>query len=234
MLEVDGSQHETARLVDRERDTLLRKAGIPTVRVTTEELRAEKGPGLEGVFEATRKALAGRNSPNPWHPLVWGPLQTHRLMLAICESADAGFLSGERWVIELSDPTGLSAGLIGPYLETLAALTDIWGAGDSVPKVIAFRGDVEVVYRRSDEGFGYEQTHELGTSGRHGISCGAVAERLVAVRSNSPAPIWMARRWWWFAPPECRSCRETRYAYRLPPIRDSQTNCGCVNQRWKP
>ena len=165
VLEVDGSQHETARLVDRERDTLLRKAGIPTVRVTTEELRAEKGPGLERVFEATRKALAGRNGPNPWHPLVWGPLQTHRLMLAICESVDAEFLSGERWVIELSDPTGLSAGLIGPYLETLAALGDIWGAGDSVPKVIAFRGDVEVVYRRDDDGgLGYEQTHELGTS----------------------------------------------------------------------
>ena len=166
VFEVDGSQHEEAQLVDRERDTLLRNAGIPTVRVTTEELRAGKGPGLEGVFEATRKALAGRNSPNPWHPLVWGPLQTHRLMLAICESADAGFLSGERWVIELSDPTGLSAGLIGPYLETLAALADIWGAGDSVPKVVTFRGDdVEVVYRRDDDGgLGYEQTHELGTS----------------------------------------------------------------------
>ena len=165
VFEVDGSQHETARLVDQERDTLLRKAGISTVRIPTEELRTAGGPGLDGVFEATRKALAGRNGPNPWHPLVWGPIQTHRLMLAICESVDAGFLIGERWVVELVDPTGLSAGLIGPYLETLAALGDIWGARDSVPKVIAFRGDdVEVVYRRSDDGFGYEQTHELTTS----------------------------------------------------------------------
>ncbi len=165
VFEVDGSQHEEAGLVDQERDKLLQRAGIPTVRVTTEELRAGKDPGLDDVFRAIQKAPAGRNGPNPWHPLVWGPLQTHRLMLAICESVDAGFLSGERWVIELSDPTGLSAGLFGPYLETLAALADIWGAGDSIPKVVTFRGEQAVTYRRHDDGgLGYEQTHELGTS----------------------------------------------------------------------
>ena len=144
VLEVDGSQHEEAKLVDRERDMLLRKAGFPTIRVPTAEVRAGKGPGLEGVFDAINEALSGRRAKNPyawvpvegdrrsessskpWHPLVWGPIQTHRLVLAICESVDAGFLSGERWVIELSDPTGLSAGLVGPISgDTCRACRDL-------------------------------------------------------------------------------------------------------------
>ena len=56
--------------------------------------------------------------------------------------------------------------MVGPYLETLAALAEIWGAGDFAPKVVAFRGiGAEVVYRREDYGgFGYEQTDEPGIS----------------------------------------------------------------------
>lgn len=161
VFEVDGTQHQQAQLVDQGRDRLLRRAGIHAVRIPTAELRAAQGTGLDRVFEAINEARPGPrgDSSNPWHPLVWGPIQTHRLVLAICESVDAGFLSGDRWVIELSDPTDLSAGLVGPYLETLAALAEIWGAGGFTPRVVVFRCEsAQIVYLRQDDGgFGYKQ-----------------------------------------------------------------------------
>ena len=179
VIEVDGQQHKEATLVDRDRDQLLQRAGISTVRVPTGELPAGTGPNFDGVLRMVKKVLLDRGAENLstvptddsqrtddrsrlWHPLVWGPLQTHRLVLAICEAVDAGFLSGEYWIIEVSDPTGLAVDLVGPYLSTLAALAAIWGPEDSAPRVVVFRCDgSEIVYRRRDGGgFGYEKSNE--------------------------------------------------------------------------
>jgi ATP-dependent DNA helicase RecQ len=155
VFEVDGGQHKGAKLVDRDRDRLLEKAGIRTVRVPTSELRAGRGPGLDEVFKVVAEARFGqrinaRSDRQAWHPKVWGPIQTHRLVLAVCEAIGAGFLSGDRWVIKVSDPTGLSPELIGPYLETLAAIAEIWGAANLAPQVAVFcRGGEEFIYRRN-------------------------------------------------------------------------------------
>ncbi|MCQ3812237.1 MAG: RecQ family ATP-dependent DNA helicase [Acidimicrobiia bacterium] len=157
VFEVDGAQHQDAKLEDKDRDRLLKKAGIRSVRVPTSELRAERGPGLDQVIKVVAEARFGRRAGaqrdrQAWHPKVWGPIQTHRLMLAICEAIDAGFLSGERWVIDVSDPTGLSPKLIGPYLETLAAAAEIWGADKLVPRIVVFRrGSTEFVHRRQGD-----------------------------------------------------------------------------------
>ncbi len=150
VFEVDGVQHEEAKLVDKDRDRLLERAGIPSIRVPTSELRAGRGPGLDDVFQVVADARFGRQANRQnWHPMVWGPVQTHRLLLAVCEAINAGFLSGDHWVIDVSDPTGLSPKLIGPYLETLAAAAEIWGADKFAPRVAVFRrGSAEFVYRR--------------------------------------------------------------------------------------
>lgn len=150
VFEVDGIQHQEAKLVDKDRDRQLKKAGISTIRVPTSELRTGRGPGLHEVLQVVAEARSGRQADlQDWHPMVWGPVQTHRLMLAVCEAIDAGFLSGERWVIDVSDPTGLSPKLIGPYLETLAAAAEIWGADKLAPRVAVFRrGGEEFVHRR--------------------------------------------------------------------------------------
>lgn len=153
MFEVDGIQHKEARLVDKDRDRLLKMAGISTIRVPTSELRDGRGPGLHRVFQAVAEARFGRQADlQDWHPMVWGPVQTHRLMLAVCEAINAGFLSGEHWVIDVSDPTGLSPKLIGPYLETLAAAGEIWDADKLAPRVAIFRrGGAEFVHRRQGD-----------------------------------------------------------------------------------
>lgn len=170
VFEVDGGQHKEARLVDRDRDRSLERAGIRTVRVPTSELRAGRGPGLEEVFKVVAEARFGQridvqSDRGAWHPKVWGPIQTHRLVLAVCEAIYAGFLSGDRWVIKVSDPTGLSLRLIGPYLETLAAIAEIWGAANLAPQVAIFcRGGEEFIYRRQDSTpFSYLRT-EAGSN----------------------------------------------------------------------
>ena len=153
VFEVDGIQHQEARLVDKDRERLLKETGIFTIRVPTSEIRAGRGPGLHQVLQAVDEARFGRQAePQHWHPMVWGPVQTHRLILAICEAINAGFLSGERWVIDVSDPTGLSPKLIGPYLATLAAAAEIWGADKLAPRVAVFRrGSSEFVHQRQDD-----------------------------------------------------------------------------------
>lgn len=168
VFEVDGSQHRSAQNVDETRDKLLRHSGLHTVRISTSELKVGLGPGIDNVIGAIRGAHSSelKNSENLWHPLVWAPIQTHRLVLAICESIDAGFLKGEHWVIDLEDPTGLSAHLVGPYLETFAALAEIWGASDHVPQVVEFQTkDMTIQYRqtRSSE-FGYSRDEHSKTS----------------------------------------------------------------------
>ena len=174
VFEVDGTQHEDATLVDEQRDRLLLKAGIRTVRVPTSELRAGRGSGLSDVLKTVAEARCGQQADaqsgrQAWHPMVWGPVQTHRLVLAVCEAIDAGFLSGDRWVIDVSDPTELSPKLIGPYLETLAAVADIWGADKLAPQIAVFRrGNTECIYRRQDiSGFSYvlTETANRGVNG---------------------------------------------------------------------
>ena len=168
VFEVDGSQHEDAQLVDRSRDRLIERAGLTTARVPTSEVRSGLGRGLDDAFRHVDDAKAGPDGS--WHPQVWGPVQTHRLVLAVCEAVDAGFLSGEHWVIEVCDPTGFSTALVGPYLELMAAVFEIWDA-DGVPETVVFRTDAEeIVYRRNGDGggFGYGRFRTKGSASRHG------------------------------------------------------------------
>ena len=163
IFEVDGSQHQTARKVDHARDRAARNVGIETVRVPTQELRDGNGNGLNRVSEVVQDA-SGR-SPKEWHPLVWGPIQTHRLVLGICEALDAGYFSGDCWVIEVLDPTGLSPGLVGPYLELLAAVLTIWDS-DHVPQTVVIRTeDSEVLYQRESNENGFVFTRSAFVNG---------------------------------------------------------------------
>ncbi len=90
-------------------------------------------------------------------PLVWGPTQTHRLVLALLEAVVAGFVSGDSWHVEVIDPTGLSLKAIRPYLDMLAAADVIAGGGTGLgPETIFFTVG--------------NQTAQFTRSGRRGYS----------------------------------------------------------------
>ena len=166
VFEVDGSQHRTAKPADRERDRLAWKAGLDTIRISTDELRTGHGKGLAAV----RKAVddAHRHEVLGWEQMLWAPVQTHRLVLAVCEAVDAGFVSGDCWVIEVEDPTGAAPPLMGPYLGLLAAAFTIWEAPPG-PATVVFLGQrSEIVYQRNPDGFGYSRIDTPPEASRHG------------------------------------------------------------------
>ena len=136
VFEVDGAQHEEQREEDLNRDRLLRSIGIATIRVSTTELDEGTGRGLRAVEEVLQRHPGF--ATNGIEPLVWAPIQVHRLVLGLCEAIDAGWLSGNRWHVEVHDQTGLAVNLVGPYLGLLDALDCLWGSRTTAPSGVEF------------------------------------------------------------------------------------------------
>ncbi len=150
VIEVDGSQHTEQKSVDRHRDGRLAAVGVRTVRVTTRDLAEEDGAGLRKVAAVLRAAPAAAGT---MQPLVWAPIQVHRLMLGLCEAIEGSYLHGDRWTVEVHDPTGLAADLAGPYLELLDALDRMWGGGNVAPtEAVLVCDGRERIYRRTPDG----------------------------------------------------------------------------------
>lgn len=129
-IEIDGSQHADAALVDEDRDGLLESAGVPVTRITLDELRAGMGLGLDEVARFYSSAN-GAASGDTYGRLVWAPVQVHRLVLALIEALQTGFLTGDRWVVEVDDPLGVAVELVEPYLDLFLAANRLW-AGHAV------------------------------------------------------------------------------------------------------
>ena len=150
VIEVDGSQHTEQKSVDRHRDGRLAAVGVRTVRVTTRELTEDDGAGLRQVAAVLRAAPAAAGAVQP---LVWAPIQVHRLVLGLCEAIEGGYLNGDRWTVEVHDPTGLAADLVGPYLELLDALDRMWGGRNVAPAEAVLAGSGRTrTYRRTSDG----------------------------------------------------------------------------------
>ena len=150
VIEIDGGQHTEQVAVDEDRDSRLGAVGVPTIRVPTGELAAGEGPGLRAVEELIAGVPA---APQAVSPLVWGPIQAHRLVLALCEAIAGGFLRGERWLVEVRDPTSIAVEVVAPYLELLGALDRLRGNGAVAPATVSFvDGERVKTYRRTDDG----------------------------------------------------------------------------------
>ena len=134
IVEIDGPQHEDAAAVDATADDLAISLGIRVIRITTREVRSRTGRGLEALNEwwappppvADDRELA----------LLLIPTQLHRVALAIVESLEAGFLAGDSWSISLRDSVGGVGGRLGPYLDLIAAVDDLWGGSSLSPNVV--------------------------------------------------------------------------------------------------
>jgi len=153
-VEIDGLQHADQKLTDSERDQLLRQIDIETIRVPTSELRIGRGLNLDRVgtlVQGSTEFLRGTESADP---LVWTPVLLHRTALGIGESLLGGFLSGDQWILSINDPTRSVGQLIGPYLEMLWALDQLWGTGEIAPKHVTIKGiyGSHVAFSRADDG----------------------------------------------------------------------------------
>ena len=150
VIEVDGSQHTEQKSVDHHRDRRLAAVGVRTVRVTTRELAEDDGAGLREVAAVLRAAPIAAGAIQP---LVWAPIQVHRLVLGLCEAIEGGYLNGDRWTVEVHDPIGLATDLVGPYLQLLDALDRMWGGRNVAPAEVVLAGSGPTrSYRRTSSG----------------------------------------------------------------------------------
>ena len=150
VIEVDGTQHRSARAEDRQRDEELRRVGVKVLRIPTSKLWGT--PNLAGVDEL----IASVPEANETSRVVWGSVQTHRLVAAICEALTAGLLHGDTWSIALIDGTETAASLVGPYLGLLAAVDAATG-GSAAPAVARLGTGGKVVEWRLVGPYCYER-----------------------------------------------------------------------------
>ncbi len=151
-IEIDGSQHTGAELIDDDRDALLASAGVAVTRITVDELRAGMGPGLDEVS----RFCAEQNGAVPdetYARLVWAPVQLHRLVLALIEALQAGFITGERWVIEVDDPLDVAVELLHPYLNLFLAADRLWAGHAVADEIVIGAPGRWRRYLAADEGF---------------------------------------------------------------------------------
>jgi ATP-dependent DNA helicase RecQ len=150
VIEIDGGQHTAQALPDAERDRLLSKAGLTVLRIPASEVRVGRGPQLDMATRELRPPTAG---PQTFEPLVWTPVQVHRLVLALLDALQAGLLAGKRWAVAVHDPVGGAIDLVGPYLELLAAIDALWGGSELSPDLAVFVcGDNTIAYARQAGG----------------------------------------------------------------------------------
>jgi ATP-dependent DNA helicase RecQ len=133
VLEIDGSQHKSAKAVDDGRDEELAAAGVDVQRVPAEAVRHKERFWLDEL-----RISAGSREPESDDravDLVYGPAQVHRFAIAVLEAVSAGFVSGDRWVIEVQDDLDLLDEVVAPYFGLLAAVDRLW-AGTVAPDEI--------------------------------------------------------------------------------------------------
>lgn len=145
VIEVDGLQHADSG-VDDERDSLLASVGVEVVRVAAADVRRD--PGI--AARLVPPFAAQHDGP---HPLVHAPVQAQRLVLALLEGVQRGFLGQGEWSVYVNDPTDFAAVGLPGYLRLLAAIDALWGGGVAPSVVEVQSGDVARAWRR--EGLQY-------------------------------------------------------------------------------
>ena len=119
VIEIDGAQHSEDG-ADEDRDELLRLVGVPVLRVTTNKVDTEN-------WAKAIESLDIKWPSGALNPLVHGPIQVHRFVLALLEAVRRGFLAGEQWSIELDEPTEWALTRFTSALNLLRAVDLLWG-----------------------------------------------------------------------------------------------------------
>ena len=134
VVEIDGKQHQTSVSPDRERDQLLKNVEIEVVRIPTAEIDHGHGENLERVRSLwtdppgnpDRRALVASIMP----PTI------HRLVIALLDAVEAGFLKGHSWVVDVDCHPEVSPTMLWPYLRLFWAMDRLWGRASTMPQEV--------------------------------------------------------------------------------------------------
>ena len=141
VVEIDGKQHEMAGEVDADRDAALKTAGFKVLRVPAEQVRQGRGPELDAVRARLNESQRPmRKLSEAETQLTYRPAEIHRLVAALVEAIAVGFITGERWQIEIQGCSSWAVGGLIHYLDLLLAFDRIW-AGNTAPGEIVLWAD---------------------------------------------------------------------------------------------
>ena len=125
VVEIDGPQHQDSSSPDSERDHMLGRVGIEVVRIPTSEIDRGQGENLERV-----KALwasPAEVSDKRMRDAIMVPPSIHRLVIALLDAVDAGYLQGKAWVVEVEGDPDVDPSLLRPYVRLFNAMDSLWG-----------------------------------------------------------------------------------------------------------
>ena len=125
VVEIDGPQHQETASPDGERDRLLTKVGTPVVRIPTSEIDQGRGANLERVRSLWTSPQVATDKGVLDAILV--PPSIHRLVIALLDAVDAGFLRGATWMVEVVGDPYVNPSLIWPYMRLFNAVDRLWG-----------------------------------------------------------------------------------------------------------
>ncbi len=104
---------------------MLSKVGIEVVRIPTSEIEQGHGANLERVraLWANLSEVSDRKMVDA----IIVPPSLHRLVIALLDAVDAGFLSGRTWVVEVEGDPDVPPSLLWPYVRLFKAMDHLWG-----------------------------------------------------------------------------------------------------------
>ncbi len=125
VVEIDGPQHQDSASPDTERDHLLKRVGIEVVRVPTSEIDQGHGSNLERVKALWASPQMASRKEIPYTFMV--PSSIHRIVIALLDAIDAGFLQGPKWVVEVDGDPEVTPSMLWPYIRLFKAMDSLWG-----------------------------------------------------------------------------------------------------------
>ena len=143
-IEIDGSDHTSAILVDVARDEALRAIGIDVLRVPNDEIQAGEGPGLDRIRRRCGRALKTTRPSDSDHRignLVLDCSDAAKVQFAIARAIGYGWLTaGDEWQIDVAGAGTVAIAAVYDLLRLIVDLDRLYG-GSSIPSVCTVRAD---------------------------------------------------------------------------------------------
>ncbi len=104
---------------------MLTAVGIQVVRVPTAELERGHGQNLDRIRDLW--TAPAETADRRMTDAILVPPSIHRLVIALLDAVDAGFLEGKTWVVDVQGDPDVDPSLLRPYIRLLDAMDRLWG-----------------------------------------------------------------------------------------------------------